>query len=70
MPFTKIENAIFSAVADSAAMMRSPSFSRSSSSTTTTISPRPMAATASGMLAKPSGRSCLLGVTGSSGVRR
>src|SRR5687767_4124717 len=32
-------------------MMRSPSFSRSSSSTTTTISPRPMAATASSIFA-------------------
>src|SRR5687768_4664780 len=40
-----------SAVAYSAAMMRSPSFSRSSSSTTTTISPRPMAATASSIFA-------------------
>ena len=37
-------------VACSAAMMRSPSFSRSSSSTTTTIPPRPIAATASSML--------------------
>src|SRR4051794_10783496 len=34
-------------------MIRSPSFSRSSSSTTTTISPRPMAATASSIGAKP-----------------
>ena len=33
------KNAIFSGVTNSAAMMRSPSFSRSSSSTTTTISP-------------------------------
>jgi hypothetical protein len=40
----RTKNAIFSGVAASAAMMRSPSFSRSSSSTTTTISPRPMAA--------------------------
>src|SRR5581483_8614491 len=40
------KNAIFSGVTCSAAMMRSPSFSRSSSSTTMTISPRPTAATA------------------------
>src|SRR5687768_1510255 len=45
------KNAIFSGVAASAAMMRSPSFSRSSSSTTITISPRPMATTASSMRA-------------------
>ena len=45
------KNAIFSGVANSAAMTRSPSFSRSSSSTTTTISPRPIAAIASSMLA-------------------
>src|SRR5687768_15780243 len=45
------KNAIASGVANSAAMMRSPSFSRSSSSTTTTISPRPMAATASSIFA-------------------
>ncbi len=50
----RTKKAIFSGVADSAAMMRSPSFSRSSSSTTTTISPRAMAAMASGMAAKPS----------------
>src|SRR5690349_1123058 len=36
-------------VANSAAMIRSPSFSRSSSSTTTTISPRPIAAIAFSM---------------------
>ena len=36
----RTKKAIFSGVAASAAMMRSPSFSRSSSSTTTTISPR------------------------------
>src|SRR3954447_24011927 len=47
------KNAIFSGVANSAAMIRSPSFSRSSSSTTTTISPRAMAATASSIGAKP-----------------
>src|SRR3954447_11898456 len=47
------KNAIFSGVANSAAMIRSPSFSRSSSSTTTTISPLPMAATASSIGAKP-----------------
>src|SRR4051812_34080160 len=47
------KNAIFSGVANSAAMIRSPSFSRSSSSTTTTISPLPMAATASSISAKP-----------------
>ena len=46
------KKAIFSGVANSAAMMRSPSFSRSSSSTTTTISPRPTAVTASSTLAK------------------
>src|SRR5439155_15421967 len=40
------KNAIASGVAASAAMMRSPSFSRSSSSTTTTISPRPIASMA------------------------
>lgn len=40
-------NAIDSAVANSAAMMRSPSFSRDSSSVTTTISPRRIAASAS-----------------------
>ena len=47
------KNAIFSGVANSAAMMRSPSFSRWASSTTTAISPRPMAAMVSSMLAKP-----------------
>ena len=40
-------NAIFSGVANWAAMMRSPSFSRSSSSTMTIISPRAIAATTS-----------------------
>ena len=39
--------AIFSGVANCAAMMRSPSFSRSSSSTITIISPRAIAATTS-----------------------
>src|SRR5215207_9078602 len=39
-------NAIFSGVIASAAMIRSPSFSRSASSTTITISPRATAATA------------------------
>src|SRR4029453_7024817 len=47
------KKAIFSGVANSAAMMRSPSFSRSSSSTTPTISPRPTAVIASSTLAKP-----------------
>src|SRR6478672_8151087 len=42
----RIMNAIASGVIASAAMMRSPSFSRSASSTTITISPRAMAATA------------------------
>src|SRR5215212_1763850 len=46
------KNAMASGVANSAAMMRSPSFSRSSSSTTTTISPRATAAIASSTLAK------------------
>ena len=41
------KKAMASGVANSAAMMRSPSFSRSSSSTTTTISPRATAAMAS-----------------------
>ena len=48
----RMKNAIDSGVANSAAMIRSPSFSRSSSSTTMTISPRPMAATASSTDAK------------------
>src|SRR5690554_5958614 len=48
----RTKNAMFSGVAASAAMIRSPSFSRSSSSTTTTMSPRAMAATASSMDAK------------------
>ena len=47
------KKAIFSGVANSAAMIRSPSFSRSSSSTTTTISPRPIAAIASSIFASP-----------------
>src|SRR3954447_4634203 len=42
----RIMNAIFSGVMASAAMIRSPSFSRSASSTTITISPRATAATA------------------------
>src|SRR4051812_20527785 len=54
------KKAIFSGVAASAAMIRSPSFSRSSSSTTTTISPRPMAATASSM--RPNGVSATPGL--------
>src|SRR5215207_3647592 len=54
------KKAIFSGVACSAAMMRSPSFSRSSSSTTTTISPRPTAAMASSTLAKPMSRTLLV----------
>ena len=44
-------NVIVSGVIFSAAMMRSPSFSRSASSTTTTISPRAMASTASSISA-------------------
>ena len=46
------KKAILSGVAYSAATMRSPSFSRSASSTTTTISPRPKASTALSMGAK------------------
>ncbi len=46
------KKAIFSGVAASAAMMRSPSFSRSASSTTTTIPPRRIAAIASWTVAK------------------
>src|SRR5262245_16097742 len=46
---------IASGVTFSAAIVRSPSFSRSSSSTTMTISPRPMASTASSMRAKGDG---------------
>src|SRR3954452_10863315 len=42
----RIMKAIFSGVIASAAMIRSPSFSRSASSTTITISPRATAATA------------------------
>src|SRR4051812_14785250 len=42
----RTKKAMASGVANSAAMMRSPSFSLSSSSTTMTISPRPMAAIA------------------------
>ena len=45
-------NASFSAEANSAAMMKSPSFSRSSSSTMTTISPRAIAAITSSMGAR------------------
>src|SRR3981189_1103569 len=45
-------NAIASGVIDSAAMMRSPSFSRSASSTTITNSPRAMAAMAFSMSVK------------------
>src|SRR4051812_10391225 len=45
------KKAMASGVAASAAMMRSPSFSRSSSSTTTTISPRPIASMAFSTLA-------------------
>ena len=48
----RTKNVIFSGVAVSAAMMRSPSFSRSSSSTTTMISPLAIAATASSIGAK------------------
>ncbi len=48
----RIMNAIASGVMDSAAMMRSPSFSRSASSTTMTISPRAMAAMAFSMSVK------------------
>ncbi len=42
----RMMNAIFSGVQSEAAVMRSPSFSRSSSSVTTTISPRAKASTA------------------------
>ena len=45
----RTKKAICSSVARSAAMIRSPSFSRSSSSATTTISPRAMAAIAASM---------------------
>ena len=48
-------NAVSFGVANSAAMIRSPSFSRSSSSTTTTISPRPNAAMTSSIGAKGDG---------------
>ena len=48
----RIMNAIVSGVTISAAMMRSPSFSRSASSTTTTSSPRPIAAIAFSMWVK------------------
>ena len=48
----RIMNAIASGVMASAAMMRSPSFSRSASSTTMTSSPRAMAATAFSMSVK------------------
>src|SRR4051812_7294 len=47
----RTKNAIASGVANSAAMIRSPSFSRSSSSITTMISPRATAATAFSMSA-------------------
>jgi hypothetical protein len=50
----RIMKAMRSAVAGAAAMMRSPSFSRSVSSTTTTSSPARMAATASAMLSNRS----------------
>ena len=64
-------NAIFSGVVVSAAMMRSPSFSRSSSSTTTTISPRPMAATASLDLGRTASSCSLLGrASGRAAARR
>ena len=46
----RIMNAIVSGVAFSAAMIRSPSFSRSASSTTTTSSPRLTAAMAFSIL--------------------
>ena len=64
------KKAIFSGVADSAAMMRSPSFSRSSSSTTTTISPRPMAATASSMGANARSGPLVMGGIPRSSARR
>ena len=48
-------NAVCFGVANSAAMMRSPSFSRSSSSTTSTSSPRPNAAMTSSIGAKGDG---------------
>ena len=51
-------NASFSAVTCCAAMMRSPSFSRSSSSTSTTMSPRAMAAITSSIGANTSVIGC------------
>ncbi len=59
----RTKKAIFSGVAASAAMMRSPSFSRSSSSTTTTISPRRIASMASGIDANAGSRSVLAALT-------
>ena len=49
----RIMKAIFSGVAFDAAMIRSPSFSRSVSSTTTTSSPAAIAADRSGLAAYP-----------------
>lgn len=51
----RMKNAIVSAVTNWAAIMRSPSFSRSASSTTTTISPRAIAAIACSGLQNPTG---------------
>ncbi len=47
------KKAMFSGVANSAARMRSPSFSRFSSSTTTTMPPRPIASMASSIVDNP-----------------
>src|SRR3954452_14297920 len=63
----RIMNAIASGVMASAAMMRSPSFSRSASSTTITSSPRAMAATAFSI--SVNGISVLPLVGGGGGVR-
>src|SRR4051794_11244773 len=63
----RIMNAIASGVMASAAMMRSPSFSRSASSTTITSSPRAMAATAFSISVKGISVLPLSGVSG--GVR-
>ena len=53
----RMMNAIFSGVQSEAATIRSPSFSRSSSSVTTTISPRAKASMASATRIRPSGHS-------------
>ena len=58
----RMMNASFSGVTYCAAMMRSPSFSRSSSSTSTTISPRPIAAITSSIGANGSSRELFRGL--------